>query len=113
MAHFLTCHPVRDRVLAYMGKPTIMQSDNGGEFVNNVMQQLVSDWPGDCSIIQGRPYHPQSQGVVERANQVVRQRIQSLMTERCSSNWTAWLAEVMCEFVKVIYCIDHTRGRLS
>jgi IS30 family transposase len=52
------------------GAPKILQSDNGREFVNSVINQLISRWPS-CKIVNGRPRHPQSQGSVERSNQDV------------------------------------------
>ena len=48
--------------------PEILQSDNGSEFVAEVISDLVKSWPGTL-IIRGRPHHPQSQGMVERGNQ--------------------------------------------
>lgn len=35
---------------------------------------LKSDWP-DLTIINGRPRHPQSQGLVERSNAVVQKML--------------------------------------
>ncbi|XP_060863651.1 KRAB-A domain-containing protein 2-like [Metopolophium dirhodum] len=52
------------------GAPSILQSDNGREFVNCVIDELKQLWP-ECVIIHGRPRHPQSQGSIERANQDV------------------------------------------
>lgn len=49
------------------GPPRILQSDNGREFVANVIQELTTMWPG-LLLIHGSPRHPQSQGCVERGN---------------------------------------------
>ncbi|CAF1545405.1 unnamed protein product, partial [Rotaria sordida] len=54
------------------GPPRILQSDNGREFVAKVILALTKLWPG-LLIINGRPRHPQSQGLVERGNAVVQQ----------------------------------------
>ena len=48
------------------GCPEKLQSDNGGEFVSHVVEELCSSLK--IRIIHGRPYHPQSQGQVERLN---------------------------------------------
>ncbi|CAF4021645.1 unnamed protein product, partial [Didymodactylos carnosus] len=41
-------------------------SDNGKEFVANVIIELKQLFPEMC-FVRGRPRHPQSQGCVERA----------------------------------------------
>ena len=48
------------------GVPKILQSDNGREFVNVDVEGLCRE--EHVAFIHGRPYHPQSQGSVERAN---------------------------------------------
>ena len=54
-------------VFAHMGPPEIMQSDNGSEFINKELHALLTSWKVR-KYVHGRPYHPQSQGSVERAN---------------------------------------------
>ena len=61
---------VRD-VIAIIGAPTILQSDNGAEFCTDIIE-TVAKLCG-MKMIRGRPRHPQSQGSVERANGVVKQ----------------------------------------
>ena len=48
-------------VYPVMGLPSILQSDNGREFVNNVIEEVVATWPGQVQLVSGRPRHPQSQ----------------------------------------------------
>jgi hypothetical protein len=45
----------------------IFQSDNGREFTANIIKELKDMWP-DCTLVHGKPRHPQSQGSVERGN---------------------------------------------
>ena len=45
------------RVFPYLGLPKILQSDNGREFVNEVVHDAVSSWPGEVTILKGRPRH--------------------------------------------------------
>ena len=59
------------RVFCYFGMPYLLQSDNGREFVNAVIKDLLQNWDGLCKTINGRPRHPQSQGAVERGNQEI------------------------------------------
>lgn len=48
------------------GPPKVVQSDNGTEFDNSLIKSLQSHY--GFQIVHSRPYHPQSQGVVERTN---------------------------------------------
>ena len=56
-----------NEVFGTLGAPRILQSDNGREFVNNVVRNLLNFWP-DYKVVHGRPRHSQSQGSVERSN---------------------------------------------
>jgi hypothetical protein len=49
------------------GAPHILQSDNGREITATIIKELKDMWP-DCSLVHGKPRHPQSQGSVERGN---------------------------------------------
>ena len=68
----------------------ILQSDNGREFVNEVIPKVMSMWT-DVVIVHGRPRHPQSQGSVERANQDVEIMLGNWMTEHNGKNWVLGL----------------------
>lgn len=54
---------------ALCGIPKIVQCDNGKEFVNTVMDRYLED--NNVRYLHGRPYHPQSQGLIERLNRTV------------------------------------------
>ncbi|KAL4113234.1 hypothetical protein QTP88_016893 [Uroleucon formosanum] len=45
-------------ILLTFGAPKILQSDNGREFVNSIINELKDLWP-ECVIVHGRPRHPQ------------------------------------------------------
>jgi len=47
------------KVFAYLGLPKILQSDNGREFTSTLIAILVRNWPGEVTIVNGRPRHPQ------------------------------------------------------
>ena len=51
------------------GKPHILHTDNGKEFCNKLFEDYCNN--NEIIIIRGRPYHPQSQGVVESFNQEI------------------------------------------
>ncbi|KAG0427963.1 Pro-Pol polyprotein [Dictyocoela muelleri] len=48
-------------------------SDNGGEFVNNQVDNILEQF--NIESIHGRPYHPQSQGQIERFNRTIKSRL--------------------------------------
>ena len=50
-----------------LGLPSIIQSDNGRKFVNKLIEEIVARWPGQVLLVNGRPCHPQSQGLVKQA----------------------------------------------
>ena len=54
-------------VFPFIGLPSILQSDNGREFVNKLIEEVLSAWPGQVQLVSGRPHHPQSQGLVKQA----------------------------------------------
>jgi hypothetical protein len=76
------------------GPPKILQSDNGREFVAKVITDLTKIWPS-LLIINGRPRHPQSQGLVERSNSVVRQLLGKWFSTNNSIDWPSGLVTVM------------------
>ena len=68
--------------LSYFGLPNIFQSDNGTEFVNHLVEDLIKkEWRGKCTIIHERPRWPQSQGLVEQSNGTMKTMLASMMLE--------------------------------
>lgn len=55
------------QILLQFGPPKILHSDNGGEFVNSLIDLLCDRF--HIKIVHGGPYRPQTQGRVERFNQ--------------------------------------------
>ncbi len=71
------------------GCPKVLQSDNGGEFVNHVISSLCQKL--HITIKHGRPYHPQSQGQVESLNKrVKRVLISQLLQYQPSDQVNIW-----------------------
>ena len=52
------------------GLPTVIQSDNGSEFIGEVVQKLYKEF--EVCMVHGRPHHPQSQGQIENLNKQVK-----------------------------------------
>jgi transposase InsO family protein len=55
------------KIFSLLGAPDILQSDNGREFANRLVESVAAGWPG-CKIVHGKARHSQSQGSVERCN---------------------------------------------
>ncbi len=88
------------RVFPYLGVPKILQSDNGREFVNEIVRETLRVWPGEVTIINGRPRHSQSQGLVEKGNHLVEMQLQAMKCEwkgSGSTPWVDWLPRIQCE----------------
>ena len=86
-------------VFPVFGLPAIIHSDNGKEFVNKLIGDVVSTWPGHVQLISGRPRHPQSQGLVEQAHYTLERMISAKVVE-CSDPsppWSQWLPHIVCK----------------
>ncbi|XP_066925115.1 uncharacterized protein [Clytia hemisphaerica] len=59
------------------GFPEYMQSDNGKEFVGNIIKEFFKS--REVKIKHGRPRHPQSQGQVENLNKTVKQQLRRIL----------------------------------
>ena len=92
---------IEERVLAYFGPPKIFHSDNGREFVNQLIRAMFERWRGDVVFVNGRPRHSQSQGLVERGNLRVERKIAAIKQEEGqhltegSYPWSSWLPRIM------------------
>lgn len=77
------------------GRPAIVQTDNGREFRNWKIEDLLAE--SNVDYLHGRPYHPQSQGGVEQANGVVQRRIHAFLANGRASTWLDALPLVLRE----------------
>ena len=77
-----------------MGAPTILQSDNGKEFKNEILLNTLNRYWSSSKIIHGKPRHPQTQGSVESANKDIKRHFTALLYERQSTCWVEHLKEV-------------------
>lgn len=73
-------------IFCLIGAPSVLQSDNGREFANQIVTNLKSYWP-ELTIVHGKPRHSQSQGSVERANQDVENMLTTWMQDNKTSKW--------------------------
>ena len=68
--------------------PKILQCDNGNEFKGEVLP-LVKFY--GITVVHGRPRHPQSQGLIEQANAVLKQKIRMAKAKTGINQWRQFL----------------------
>ena len=73
-------------VFAFHGAPKIMQSDNGKEFVNKLVDALCTQW--HCRYIHSSPHHPQTNGAVERNNGFAKTKLRKSYLDETTENRT-------------------------
>ena len=91
---------LQNNVFALFGTPRILHSDNGREFVNEIVLTVVKDWPGEVVIVNGRPRNPKCQGLVEQGNFMVEKLLGSRLNEYEGNDyppWTEWLIFIQCK----------------
>ena len=92
---------LQNLVFSYLGTQKILHSDNGREFVNEIVQSLVKDWPGSVMIINERPRNPRCQGLVEQGNSTVEKllgiRLHETKSEDGYETWSECLPFVQCK----------------
>ena len=79
--------------------PRILHSDNGREFVNIVIVDLLKCWNSIIWLVSGRPRHPQSQGLVERAHQTLHKKMAAEISASGMKTppWSDWLPRIVCK----------------
>ena len=60
-----------ERVFIIFELPSVLHSDNGSEFVNEILNSTIILWPGTCKIVNGSPGHSQSPGLVEQGDRII------------------------------------------
>ena len=77
-----------------LGAPLILQSDNGREFKNSLLLNILNEnWPS-TKIIHEKPRHPETQGSVERANQDIKRHFTAMMFENSDNSWVKYVRQV-------------------
>ena len=73
-------------ILNIFGATAILQSDNGREFANSVITELIAMWNG-LKIVHRKPRHSQSQGSVERANRDIEDMLMTWLQSNSATHW--------------------------
>ena len=92
---------LQNHVFAVLGTPQILHSDNGREFVNEIIHSIVKEWPGQTTIVNGRPRNPKCQGFVEQGNHMVENLLGARLHEYVGDDqptWTEWLPFIQCKY---------------
>ena len=96
-------------IFPIMGLPSILQSDNGREFINQLIKSVVETWPGQVQFISGRPRHPKSQGLVEQAHYSLERMLSAKIAEYDAKTppWSDWLPQDTCGKVEELFIYCH------
>ena len=88
-------------IFPYFGVPKILHSDNGREFINQVIDELLRTWHSEIQLVSGRPRHPQSQGIVERAHYTLERKLTTEInrTKLKQPPWNSWLPRIVCKLL--------------
>ena len=89
---------LKEHVFTVFGLPHILHSDNGREFVNNLIVDTIRAWPGECKLVNRKTKSPRVQGCVEKGNHCVEMMITTKCHEKSSNNWGSWLPEIQCKW---------------
>lgn len=85
-------------IMYLFGPPSILHTDNGGEFVS--LDSLIQQEGWSTHIVKGRPYHPESQGSVERANRDVLELLKGILLDNVALDWVSALQQI--QYIKNI-----------
>ena len=87
-----------ERIFSVFGLPSVLHSDNGSEFLNEILNNTIILWPGICKIVNGSPGHSQSQGLVQQGNRAFELMISPRETDNGSTEWAKCLPEQQCKY---------------
>ena len=85
-----------ERVFSYMGLPEQIHTDQGVQFQSQLMAELCTLWGVEKT--HTTPYHPQSNGIVERNNRTLGDALRTLLLRRGPEEWDLLLPQIMRAF---------------
>ena len=90
---------LQNKLFGPFGAPRVLVSDNGGVFVSEIVEAvLLMNNTTHCTTTA---YHPQSNGMVERLNRTLKQRLRAMM--ETSSNWDEHVQRVVDGYNRSIH----------
>ena len=84
---------LEERIFCYFGIPERLHTDQGAQFESRLMAELCALW--GISKSRTTPYHPQSNGVVERGNRDLGDMLRTLLLNRSEDDWDLLLPYIM------------------
>jgi transposase InsO family protein len=72
-------------IISYFDSVKLVASDNGSEFKNVSVQNLINN--NGAGFLYGPPYHPQTQGAVERFNKTLKDHLK-VLTKQQDKPWS-------------------------
>src|SRR6266498_3130899 len=82
---------IYEEIICRFGAPRVLQSDRGTHFVNEVIRKLTKKFRVRHSL--SSPYHPQSNGLVERFNKTLYEGIAKVAEELGS--WDQYIQPIL------------------
>ena len=79
-----------------MGLPEQLHLDQGAQFESQLMAEFCQLWKTDNT--KTTPYHPQSNGVVERNNRGLGHSLQAMLLDCGQDEWDTFLLQLMRAF---------------
>eukprot|EP00029_Vermamoeba_vermiformis_P006306 TRINITY_DN2436_c0_g1_i1.p1 TRINITY_DN2436_c0_g1~~TRINITY_DN2436_c0_g1_i1.p1 ORF type:complete len:525 (-),score=51.25 TRINITY_DN2436_c0_g1_i1:65-1639(-) len=89
------------------GFPLLIQSDNGKEFINKVLEELRKLL--GAKQIKSAPRHPQTNGQIERFNQTLKRRLKKLTKSKATAPWVHLLPAAVRAYNEHIHSAHHRR----
>jgi transposase InsO family protein len=81
--------------VARFGCPEMLQSDQGSQFESKLFEQLMLLM--ECKKTHSTPYHPQTNGLVERQNRTIL-KILKVITNREQKNWPEFIPSALMAY---------------
>ena len=91
-------------LVSIFGAPSVLQNDNGSEFVNSVIVELCFTWEG-LKMVHGKPRPSQRQGSAERANRDMEDMLTTWLQSNSTDHWADGL-----RFVQVMKNRNYQEG---
>ncbi|CAG8825682.1 9923_t:CDS:2, partial [Gigaspora margarita] len=79
------------------GPPTKLQADNGSKFITSVLKKTCNAF--EIKLVHGRARHPQSQGKIERFNQILSWHLTKIMWDKVSGSQGYYWIDVLPQFI--------------
>ena len=85
-----------ERVVCYFGLPEEIHTDQGAQFESELFTELCTLWQVNRS--HTTPYHPRSNGIVERGNRGLGDALRALLLRQGQDDWDRMLPQIMRAF---------------